>query len=45
MSPHFKAERDGNPVEIPESYLEGKKEWNYLGELKELKGVKEVKGR
>lgn len=26
MSPHFKAERDGNPVEIPESYLEGKKE-------------------
>ena len=26
MSPHFKAERDGNPVEIPESFLEGKKE-------------------
>ena len=26
MSPHFRAERDGNPVEIPESYLEGKKE-------------------
>jgi small-conductance mechanosensitive channel len=26
MSPHFKAERNGNPVEIPESYLEGKKE-------------------
>lgn len=26
MSPHFRAERDGNAVEIPESYLEGKKE-------------------
>ncbi|MBQ3781217.1 MAG: mechanosensitive ion channel [Bacteroidaceae bacterium] len=26
MSPHFKAERDGNPVEIPESFLEDKKE-------------------
>ncbi|MCR4613885.1 MAG: mechanosensitive ion channel family protein [Bacteroidaceae bacterium] len=25
MSPHFKAERDGNPVEIPESYLDKEK--------------------